>query len=407
VNPTGILIGLAVTFLGVTATGAQDQPKHEPFLEFAWQGGRSPYRTVQVTISAAGAARVLVAKQVGPAMNYATTLSPEELAAMRDTIQAVQFFTRPDENKAPLPDAGRTTLTVRLGEQERTVSCAHCGDLEPLTVMMWQLAAQGEAVEALARDEDIHTSTAVVNSRLAGRKALQPAQLKEPLLKYVQTHADRQRVEWALTALAFVTTAEEFGKVVAQGVDDPQQRDVLLTIVGTHPFHGNIPVEHWRALCPLYLAFARDARGRQDKLTKTEAQALSDFTRMLGETRYQPAIPVLKTWFEAHRKPYVDGSFTPLAKMGEASLTALIPYLRSDVESYRVNAIELLVIAARGGPRAGFANPLPEQEYARMIPVFREQVISRLVELAERDSSAKVQAKARTAVEEINKHVKE
>jgi hypothetical protein len=177
--------------------------------------------------------------------------------------------------------------------------------------------------------------------------------------------------------------------------------------VGTHPFHGNIPVEHWRALCPLYLAFARDARGRQDKLTKAVAQALSDFTRMLGETRYAPAIPVLKTWFEAHRKPYVDSSFTPLAKMGEASLTALIPYLRSDVESYRVNAIELLVIAARGGPRAGFANPLPEQEYARMIPVFREQVIPRLVELAERDSSAKVQAKAKTAVEEINKHLKE
>jgi hypothetical protein len=37
--------------------------------------------------------------------------------------------------------------------------------------------------------------------------------------------------------------------------------------------------------------------------------------------------------------------------MGVASLTALITYLRSDVESYRVNAIELLVIASRGGPR--------------------------------------------------------
>jgi hypothetical protein len=124
---------------------------------------------------------------------------------------------------------------------------------------------------------------------LAGRKALQPAALKEPLLKYVQTHADRQRVEWALTALAFVTTAEEFAGIISKELEKPGPREVLLTIAGSQPFTGNIPAEHGRALCPLYLAFVREARGRQDKLTKPEAQALSEFTQMLGDRRHASA----------------------------------------------------------------------------------------------------------------------
>jgi hypothetical protein len=42
-----------------------------------------------------------------------------------------------------------------------------------------------------------------------------------------------------------------------------------------------------------------------------------------------------------------------------------------------------------------------------MTPVFNEMVIPRLVELVERDPSAKVKAKAGQAVAEIRKHVKE
>ncbi len=404
---TRFLIGWAVTFLGVTATVAQDRPKDEPFIDFAWQGGRSPYRTVRVTVTTTGAAEVAVTKQAGPPIAYGTSLTCAELNGLRDAIQAGKFFTRPEQDERAMKDTGVTTLTVRVGEQGRSFSYRHCPDLEPVSRMLWGLVVQAEAIRALERDDDIYQSTGVVNNRSAGSKALQTAALKEPLLKYVQAHGDRQRVEWALTALAFVTTAKEFGEIVAQGVADPKQREVLLTIIGTHPFHGNIPVEHWLALCPVYLAFARDARPRQNQLTKAEAQALGEFTRMLGETRYVLAIPVLKTWFEAHEKPYVDGSFAPLAKMGLASLEALTPYLRSEKESYRLNTIELLVIASRGGPRAGFSNPQTEQEYARMIPMFTDTVIPQLVEMAERDPSAKVKTKAGKGVEEIQKHVKE
>lgn len=394
-------------FLGVTATVAQDRAKDDPFIDFAWQGGRSPYRWVRVAVTDGGAAAVTVSKRVGPVSHYTTTLSPEELGALRDAVQVTKFFTRADEDDRTIHDTGLTTLTVRLGEQRRTVSCRRCADLEPLTGPLWQLVAQAEAVGALERDEDIYTATSVVNSQLAGRKALQPAALKEPLLKYVQIHADRQRVEWALTALAFVTTAKEFGEIVTQAMADPKQREVLLTIVGAHPFCGNIPVEHWRALCPVYLAFVSDARPRQDKLTKAEAQALGDFTQMLGETRYAPAIPVLKTWFETHEKPYVDGSFTPLAKMGAAGVRALAPYLGSPEESYRHNAIELLVIASRTGPKSGFADPLPAPEYAGLVVVLTNTVLPQLRTLAEQDASPKVRTAASKAVTEIQQRIEE
>jgi len=397
-NPiTLVLCGLATAVLA----------EEDPFVAFTWQGGRSPYKSVQVTINAAGATEVSVDKRDGPVINYATTLSRDELGALREAVAAAQFFAGPDQDELRKLDGGRTTLTIRLGEQERTITCAHCAGLEPLTATMWKLVVQAEAIRALERDDDIHQATGVVNPQLAGIKALQPAQLKEPLLKYVQTHADRQRVEWALTGLSFVTAAEEFAVIIAKELEKPGPREVLLTIAGSQPFTGNIPAEHGRALCPLYLAFVREARGRPDKLTKPEAQALSEFTQLLGELRYEPAIPVLKTWFEAHQKPYVDGSFTPMAKMGVASLAALTPYLRSENENYRLNAIELLAIASRGGPRAGFSNPLPAEEYARMIPVFTNTVIPRLLELAEKDASAKVKTQAGKAVAEIRQRVKE
>jgi hypothetical protein len=63
--------------------------------------------------------------------------------------------------------------------------------------------------------------------------------------------------------------------------------------------------------------------------------------------------------------------------------------------------------SAVNGPQAGFADPLPAGEYARKVPVCTQPVVPRLVELAERDPSAKVQAKAKAVVAEINPHVKE
>ncbi len=89
VKATIMLIGLAVTLLRVMASAAQDQPRHEPFIDFAWQGGRSPYRSVQVTVTAAGTVNVLAAKQVGPAVNYATTLTRDELGALREAVAVV------------------------------------------------------------------------------------------------------------------------------------------------------------------------------------------------------------------------------------------------------------------------------------------------------------------------------
>jgi hypothetical protein len=65
------------------------------------------------------------------------------------------------------------------------------------------------------------------------------------------------------------------------GIDERRQRDTFLSIIGTHPFYGNIPDSHLKALCPIYLSFARDAYPRISELSSTEKEALLDFTRLL------------------------------------------------------------------------------------------------------------------------------
>jgi hypothetical protein len=399
---------LGVTGLGLLLAGATAVAAESLFVDYEWQGGHSPYKTVNVGIADDGATRVTIAKHSGPAVDYQTALSREELGALGALVASTEFFTRPATELDISPDTGQTTLTISLPPQRpRTLSYRSCRDLDPLTAVLWKLVAQAEAVSALKADEDIYRATNVVKPTMAGAKALQPERLKEALGTYLRTHRDRQRVAWALEALAFVTTEEEFSGFVALALKEPQQREVFLTIVGSHPFVGNIPASHWQALCPTYLAFTREARARQEPLTDAEKQALSEFTQMLGETRYQPAIRVLKTWFEAHQKPYVDGSFTPLAKMGLAGLEALVPYLQSPAENHRLNAIELLVIAARNGPRSGFANPLPAQEYGRMMSVFTNTVIPQLTKLSEQDAAPKVKAAAGKAITEIQQRLEE
>jgi hypothetical protein len=409
--PAGSAVLLGLVCLGSALApdrASSAEPGEAPsFIEYRCHGADSPYQEVSITIAGTGGARVVTRRHVGPGVDYKTQLSREELGALKTLVHSTDFFAQPEKDGTGARDVGATELTVRSGDDTRTLSFHYRPSMQPLTEVLWKLVAQAEAVRAIEGDGDIYTASAVVNPRQAGMKALQPDRLKEPLMAYVCAHTDRQKVEWALEGLAFVTTPEEFSGFVALRLEDAKQRDLFLGLVGTHPFWGNIPESHLKALCPVYLAFARDARARTHALEKAEQQALGDFTRLLGDIRYQPAIPVLTKWFEQHREPYVDASLTPLARMGTSSLTVLVPYLQSSEECYRVNAIELLVLASRTSPRAGFSNPLSEYEFGQMIPVFTNTVIPKLVTLAGQDPSAKVKATAGKAVEEIGRRVRE
>lgn len=390
-----------ILILAFVASVAADD---EPFLTYDWGGGYSPYKQVRVIISSSGTATVTGEKQGLAPVDYRTELTPEEMAALRVLIRSTEFFSQPDQDTSFVTDVGEAVLTVHAEGKNRTLTYRYRPSLDPLIHSIWKLITQAIALQAIESDGDIYTATGAVNPRHAGAKALQPYALREPFMSYIRNHDNQQKVRWAFEALAWITTPEEYCGFVSLGIEDHHLKDKYLSVIGM--LGGNVPESHLHALCPVFLSFARDAHPRIADLNSTEKEALSGFTSLLGETRYQPAIPMLRQWFEEHDQPYITTSLTPLAKMGVNSLRTLAPYLERPEEAYRINAIELLTIASRLGPNGGYANPLSSYEYGQMIPVFTETVIPRLRELSENDPSGKAKKRAAEALEEIEKQIK-
>ncbi|MEO5914662.1 MAG: hypothetical protein ABIS50_10545 [Luteolibacter sp.] len=390
--------------LGVMLAGGVGA-QEKPLLTYQWQGGHSPYKQVRVVISQTGDATVSWQRHEPPVLEYQTTLSAEELGAVQAMIRSTDFFEQSGETPVILRDAGETEFSIESGGKGKTLKYLSLPALAPMEGMIGKLTAQAFAMQAIESDGDIGAAACAVSPPLAGGKALQPGVLKKPLMTYVRGRHTRQKVQCALEALSYVTTPEEYCGFISMGLDDWLQRETLLSIIGSRPFCGNIPDAHLESLCPIYLSYVRGTASREAELTQTEKEALSSFTDLLGESRYEPAIPVLLKWFEAHDRPGATASLTPIAKMGEAGLAVLIPYLDSPNENYRINAIELLAITSRLGPHAGFSHPLTEYQYEKMIPIFVDKAIPRLRELAVNDPSKLVRKRAEETLAEIRKRV--
>ncbi len=295
--------------------GAQEVP----LLAYQWKGGHSPYKQIGVVIMPAGEATVSWQKHQSPQLEYRTTLSAEEIEALQALIRSTDFFSQTGGNPVDLRDAGEIELTIRNGGQGKTMKYVRLPELAPMEEMIGKLTAQALALQAIESDGDLGTAACAVSPTLAGRKALQPGALKKPLMTYVRSHHTRQKVQYALEALSYVTTPEEYRGFISLGLSDSLQRETLLSIIGSHPYCGNIPDAHLKSLCPIYLSYVSNAASRKAGLTQVEKEALESFTYLLGDSRYEPAIPVLLKWFEAHDRPGADASLTPLAKMGEAA----------------------------------------------------------------------------------------
>ena len=377
-----------------------------PLLTYHWNGGYSPYKEIYVTILQSGEAKVTGQKHGLSPINYQTQLIPEELETLKVLIKSTEFFSQPEQDPLCVEDAGKKELTIQLDNQKKSLKYRYRPSMIPLNSFIWKLITQATAIEAIKHDGEIYIAAGTVRPTCAGMKTLQPSSLKPYFMSYLRKHNKRQNIEWVLEALAWITTPEEFCGFISLGLEDENQRKQLLSIIGTPLFYGSIPESHLKSLCPIYLTFARNAYLRKDQLGKTEKQALSDFATLLGITKYKPSIPMFTAWFETHKKPYITTPLCPLANMGKVSLNALIPYLESKEDFYRINAIELLTIASRNGPNCGFAYPLSGTEYSKMIPIFTNNVIPKLLVLSKDDPSVKVRKKATEAAKEIEQWIK-
>lgn len=398
-----IIIGLfCAGFAAATAPG--------PCFEYHWQGGRAAYQRVELALETTGVVRVTLDPRDGARIAYATEFSDAEHAGFLACLRAAgSLAAAPPSGMAPGRHAGHheARCVIRLDGVEHTGCWRDPEQAEPLTTLVWQLVAQAAAMHALTNAGDwYHQVAGAVNPRLAGTKVLQPDRFKAPLMTAVRSGPDRSKLQIAMESLAWVTTPLEFAGFVALELASPR-RATMLGLIGSDPFCGNIPATHLHAMGPVYFDFVKTHAADRDRLTPAEQQAWSMFVGRLGTLRYQPALPMLKDWFDASSQHAPDAGLIPLARLGRAGLAVLVPALDDPREARRQLAIELIVIAARGGPRAGFADPLSEPEYRAMRTLFETAVLPRLKTMAESDPAPAVRLAARKAGEEIRRHLDE
>lgn len=384
------------------AAEKNEEPIDQRFLSYQWSGGLSPYRKVSVEIQRSRDVEVRIEKQEKPAFSYRTDLSKDEIGALNILIASTQFFSQQDQSDTVVADTGETEITIAGGMERKTLRFSHLPELDPLSHFVWKLIAQADSLASISANADIYTAVGSVNPRTAGIKALQPDRFQEPLSSYVTETDDPQKMRWALESLAWITTPERFAGLIANQVGDPKRRNVMLLAM---PGYGNLPEQHWRALCPLYLDYIRKNHPRLKELTSVENTAYEGFVYSLALARYEPSIPLFVSWFEERNQQGLTPDITPLGMMGLAGLRALIPYLDSSKDIYRSNAIELLTVASRGNPRSQYAHPYSDSEYAAMIPLFKKIILPKLSEILETDTSPEVRKSAADAIPEIGKEI--
>lgn len=364
----------------------------KPYLTYKEQGGLSPYKEIVVIIEKSGQTHVQIEKR-SPRFNYETRLENEELETLRTLVRATDFFSQPDKDPSFATDVGETEITVNDAERARTLRFGYRPSLHPLTEFILKIAWQAEAWEALRTGNAYDVVGALVPSDSRG-KALQPHLFKEPLMAFLRSTRESRKTNYALEALAAVTTPEEFaGFVASQSRPDPRTGPVL------GPY-GNYPKSHRLALCPLCLAYLKENYPQPNDYARGDnvTRFLSD---ILGEFRYEPAIPYFLQLFDAQNEVALSIPLICLARIGRPCLYELVTRLDSKNEAHRLNAMKVMTLAFRSNSKNPVTNPVSDYEFDEMRKVFRGMVLPKLTQLSEKDSVEAVREEAARTIGQI------
>ncbi|MEY2537403.1 MAG: hypothetical protein QOG67_1143 [Verrucomicrobiota bacterium] len=384
---TLLLLSSALTF-GQGASG-------EPFLSYRWHGGLSPYNEIAIGIESNGHAHVRSERLRSKPHEYDTELTKEELEALRTMVRSTDFFSQPEKDSEFATDVGETELTISQDSRTRKLTFGYRPALDPLCWFLRKLHTQAEAFRSLA-EKDIYEVLTALAPNYASPKVLQPQRLKQPLMTYLIAETSNQKIQWALEALATLTTPEEFAGFIAR--QNFLEHGVL-------PDYGNFPETHRLALCPLYLAFLKEKYPHLSQFEKQADWRAEGMVRALGDLRYRPAIPFFMKWFDGNKNPGAGFGLAPLAQMESAGIPPLAAQLDNPSETLQQSAIELLTIASKDSPQRGLPNVVSKWEYSEMTKLFTRTVLPKLEQLAANDSSATTRKKAAAAIEEIKKEI--
>ncbi len=392
-----LTLSVCLMFAGVWPAAAQP-----PLFQLRHGGSLSAYQHLEVEISPTGEVKVSLSKygsENKPAIPaYETKLSEYEISALLETIVATGFReARMAETQAGM-DGGLTSISVHCDGWSNTASFTNAPSLDPLTSFAYRLVAQAEAVQAIEIEGNPYRAMVAASPSDAGAKALQPYVLKKPLLTYIKTATNRQRLGWAFEALAWLTTPEEYLGIEAAERRRPERTEVLRYVGGG---------EHVRdAQCLLSMSFVQTNYRGFNMLSYEDKNKLEGSLSQLGSARYEYALPLLTQVFSNCQKSGLHPQNIPLFEFKRDGLAVIEGFLQNGDAFLREAAIHQCEVAARTNPKSGLANPCSPSDFAEMRTLFQQHVLPSLIHMKATDPVPEIRQRAEAAIAAIEAELK-
>jgi hypothetical protein len=384
-------------FLFATASGfCASEPNQGPWLRYESEGGFSPYEKVIIGIHAEGKTSVEVKKKQASSYTYMITLSAEEMASLQTLIRAVDFFSQPDRDTALTIDADTTLLSIRMADKSKELIFRYRPALEPLVSYMQRLIVQAEAIQDIMQGGNAYRLLNAVSSQLSGAKALQPREFVLPLKLYISTSDNARNLEWAIEGLSWVASPEEWSGFLAMTLAgaDKNRQDLLMSILTSNPFGGNIPTPHLQAMCPLLLIYLIDNQAGYRLMSENQRRSIQGAFSVIGDNHYWPALPFLASIFDAQDQPEITTEISVITRMGKRGVSLLSSCLDNTSANKRRNAVELIGRAYHSHRYGQELKPVDDYEYSLMVKLYSDRIGEQLRTLAQKDPSQNVRSLA-------------
>lgn len=397
-----LTLSACLMFAGVWPAAAQ-----HPLFHLRHEGSFSPYQRCEVVISPTGEVQVTILKygseKKPPPPVYETKLSEYEVSALLETIVATGFReVHLAENQAGVGDGGLTYISVHCDGWSNTASFSHAQSLAPLSSFAYRLVAQAEVMQAIETEGNPYSAMVAVSPQLAGDKVLQPYVLKKPLLTYIKTGTNRQRLGWAFEALAWLTTPDEYLGIVAAERRRPERTEVLRYVGGG----GDVPDAHAEELCLLSMSFVRTNYRGYNRLSYEDKNRLDASLSHLGSARYMNALPLLTEAFSIGQTAGPPPQMIPLYCFKYEGLAVLDGFLQDSDAFLRKAAIQQCELAARMHTKNSVSNPYSTHEFERMRTLFKNHVLPSLIRMKATDPVSENRQLAEAAIAEIEAELK-
>ncbi|WP_395738585.1 hypothetical protein [Prosthecobacter sp.] len=397
-NPNALPLTVCFIFAGLWSAAAQ-----QPLFHLQHGGSFSPYRHYEVVINPSCEATVSISKyrdEKGQApLTYETKLSEYEMSALLETIVATGLReARFSESKAGVGDGGLTSISVHCEDWSNTVSFTNAPVLGPLSSFAHQLVSQAEIVREVESGGNPYDAMTAVNPEDSGAKVLQPYVLKKPLIAYVKTSTNRQRLGWAFAALARLTTPNEYFGLVAAERRRPERTEILRYIGDGG---GAMSREHSAALRLLDMSFIQSNYRTYKTLSYEDKNKLEVLLSRLAKTGSRYAMALLTEVFASCQKDGLPPQMVPLHEFKRDGLAVLHGFLQNGDAFLREAAIKQCTVAAHIHSKSDTPNTVSPFDLESIRDLYQKQVLPALINIKANDPALELRHRTEAAIAEI------